>query len=116
MPHLKCFTGSITCNAGIDVYGMMTHAWMGLTSSQAWYGLDTLGGLRKGQTVLVHSAAGGVGLAATEICKAKGARVLATVGSPEKVPLLKVRRVPSRTTQNGLQHLVLSASPNHSSF
>ena len=37
-----------------------------------------------GQTVLIHGAAGGVGVAAIEIAKIRGARVIATVGSDEK--------------------------------
>ena len=40
--------------------------------------------LQPGETVLVHGAAGGVGLAAVEIAKAKGARIIATAGSDEK--------------------------------
>jgi acyl transferase domain-containing protein/SAM-dependent methyltransferase len=40
--------------------------------------------LRRGETVLVHSAAGGVGLAAIHVARAIGARVLATAGSDEK--------------------------------
>lgn len=40
--------------------------------------------VQPGQTVLVHGAAGGVGLSAVQIAKALGARVLATAGSPEK--------------------------------
>ena len=40
--------------------------------------------VQPGQTVLVHGAAGGVGLAAVQIAKALGARVLATAGSAEK--------------------------------
>jgi NADPH2:quinone reductase len=40
--------------------------------------------VQAGQTVLVHGAAGGVGLAAVQIAKALGARVLATAGSPDK--------------------------------
>lgn len=43
------------------------------------------GRLAPGETVLVHSAAGGVGLAAVQIAKAKGAgKILATVGSDDK--------------------------------
>jgi NADPH2:quinone reductase len=41
--------------------------------------------LRAGETLLVHAAAGGVGLAAVQIGKALGARVIATAGDPEKV-------------------------------
>jgi NADPH2:quinone reductase len=42
-----------------------------------------------GDTLLVHAAAGGIGLAAVEIGKAKGATVIATAGSPEKLALAK---------------------------
>ncbi|ANN77955.1 NADPH:quinone oxidoreductase family protein [Bordetella flabilis] len=41
--------------------------------------------LRPGETLLVHGAAGGSGLAAVELGKLLGARVIATAGSPEKV-------------------------------
>ena len=50
----------------------------------AWWGLVWLGGLRAGETVLVQSAAGGVGLAALEIAEAVGARVIAAVGEGAK--------------------------------
>jgi NADPH2:quinone reductase len=40
--------------------------------------------VRPGQTLLVHGAAGGVGVSAVQIGKALGARVLATAGSEEK--------------------------------
>jgi NADPH:quinone reductase len=41
--------------------------------------------VRSGATVLVHAAAGGVGSAALQIARALGARVVAAVGSPEKL-------------------------------
>ena len=47
------------------------------------------GGLREGETLLVHSAAGGVGSAALLLGVACGARVFATAGSPEKVALCR---------------------------
>jgi len=50
----------------------------------AWYGLVDLAGIQPGQTVLVHAAAGGVGLAAVQIARMMGARVIATAGSAEK--------------------------------
>jgi NADPH2:quinone reductase len=40
--------------------------------------------LQRGETLLVHGAAGGVGLTAVEIGKALGARVIATAGGPDK--------------------------------
>jgi NADPH:quinone reductase-like Zn-dependent oxidoreductase len=50
----------------------------------AWYALYHLAGLRRGETVLVHAAAGGVGHAALELARHRGARLLATVGSRGK--------------------------------
>lgn len=55
----------------------------------AWYALSTLGQLKKGQQVLVQSAAGGVGLQAMKICKALGAHPVGFVANEEKVALLK---------------------------
>jgi NADPH:quinone reductase-like Zn-dependent oxidoreductase len=54
----------------------------------AWYALTALGNLRKGQTVLIHSAAGGVGLLANRICKKFEAHTIGTVGSSGKVAFL----------------------------
>jgi NADPH2:quinone reductase len=45
--------------------------------------------LRPGDTALVHAAAGGVGLLLVQIAKRRGARVIATVGSEDKVPLAR---------------------------
>src|SRR5262249_21782270 len=45
--------------------------------------------LRAGETLLVHAAAGGVGLAAVQIGKALGARVLATAGGPDKLAVAR---------------------------
>ena len=50
----------------------------------AWYALIELGALAPGDRVLVHSAAGGVGLNALAILAARDARVIATVGRPAK--------------------------------
>ena len=50
----------------------------------AHHSLNELGRLRKGEWVLIHAGAGGVGLAAAKIALAQGARVIATASSPEK--------------------------------
>ena len=42
-----------------------------------------------GETVLVHAAAGGVGLSAVQIAKALGARVIATAGGADKLEIAK---------------------------
>jgi len=46
----------------------------------AWYGLVRLAGLRAGDRVLVHAAAGGVGQAAVAVARLVGAEVFATAG------------------------------------
>lgn len=51
----------------------------------AWLGLFLRGGLRAGQSVLVHAGAGGVGSAAVQLAAQAGARVIATAGGDEKV-------------------------------
>jgi NADPH2:quinone reductase len=51
----------------------------------AYAALVLRAGLRRGETLLVHAAAGGTGRAAVEIGKWLGARVLASAGGPEKV-------------------------------
>ncbi|MDQ0318929.1 acyl transferase domain-containing protein/NADPH:quinone reductase-like Zn-dependent oxidoreductase/acyl carrier protein/short-subunit dehydrogenase [Pararhizobium capsulatum DSM 1112] len=50
----------------------------------AYYALMELGRIRAGETVLIHGAAGGVGLAALQIAKLAGAKVIATAGTREK--------------------------------
>lgn len=50
-------------------------------------GLFRRGDLRAGETVVVHAAAGGVGLAATQLAAAAGARVIAVAGSDDKCAL-----------------------------
>ena len=57
---------------------------MGAAYATAFTGLVELGGLEEGQWVLVHGASGGVGLAACDLARALGARVIATTGSPAK--------------------------------
>lgn len=55
----------------------------------AWYGLSHLARLQAGETVLIHSASGGVGLAAIQVAKMLGATVFATAGTEEKRDYLR---------------------------
>ena len=59
-------------------------AAMGAAYSTAFTGLVELCGLREGQWVLVHGASGGVGLAACDLARRLGAKVIATTGSLAK--------------------------------
>lgn len=60
----------------------------GLTS---YYGLRALGDVKRGSTVLVHSAAGGCGLMSLGICEAVGAEPIAVIGNAGKEETLKER-------------------------
>ncbi|CAG1023352.1 partial Zinc-type alcohol dehydrogenase-like protein, partial [Patescibacteria group bacterium] len=55
----------------------------------AWGALFDRGGLQKGQTVLIHAGAGGVGHVAIQLAKIKGANVITTVSSEEKSEFVK---------------------------
>ena len=59
--------------------------------------------LQKGQTILFHAAAGGVGLIAMQWAKALGVTVIGTVGSPEKAALAK---------RHGADHVILYKTEN----
>ncbi len=50
----------------------------------ALYGLDRLAVLQPGESILIHAAAGGLGLAAVQLARSRGARIYATAGSEEK--------------------------------
>ncbi len=56
-----------------------------LTYGTSWHALRDRAALKAGETLLVMGAAGGVGLAAVELGRAMGARVIAAVSSPEKL-------------------------------
>ena len=60
-------------------------AALGVTYLTAYHGLITLGQMKKGESLLLHAAAGGVGTAALQIAKNLGVRVYATVGSESKI-------------------------------
>ncbi|MEM7199585.1 MAG: amino acid adenylation domain-containing protein [Planctomycetota bacterium] len=55
----------------------------------AYHALITQGRLQRGERVLVHAAAGGVGLAAVRVAHWRGAQVWATAGSDEKRAFLR---------------------------
>jgi NADPH:quinone reductase-like Zn-dependent oxidoreductase len=57
--------------------------------STAWHMTVSLAAVRPGETVLVPSASGGVASAAVQCAKLAGARVIATVGDPAKLGLVR---------------------------
>ncbi len=73
-------------------------AAMMLKGLTAQYLLRTLFRVKKGHTVLVHAAAGGVGQILTQWANALGATVIATVGSKDKAKIAR---------KNGAHHVIL---------
>ena len=63
-------------------------ATFGIAYLTAWHALCEVGRLAPGERVLIHSATGGVGLAAVSIAKMIGARIYTTAGSAAKRELL----------------------------
>jgi NADPH2:quinone reductase len=56
----------------------------------AWFALDRAA-VRHGETVLIHAGAGGVGIAATQLALARGARVIAVAGGARKTQLCRAQ-------------------------
>jgi acyl transferase domain-containing protein/acyl carrier protein len=67
----------------------------------AEYALEHLGHLSTGERVLIHSATGGVGLAAIQLARRAGAEIFATAGTAEKRAYLK---------EMGIKHVMDSRS------
>ena len=67
--------------------GWSMAAALQLQGSTAHYLSHSLFPLQPGQTCLVHAGAGGVGQLLVQLAKARGARVIATVGSEEKAAI-----------------------------
>lgn len=64
-------------------------AAMGLVYQTAYFALVDRGGFRHGETVLVNGAAGGVGLAAVQIAKGLGGKVVAGINLPEQEAVVR---------------------------
>ena len=78
-------------------------AAMGLVYQTAFFALTDRGGFRKGETVLISGAAGGVGLAAVQIAKGLGAKVLAGVTSEAQAEAVR---------QSGADEVIDLSVPN----
>ena len=72
-----------------DNIGDQTAAAMMLKGMTVRYLLRETFKVEKGQTILFHAVAGGVGLIAVQWAKHLGVRVIGTAGSPEKAELAK---------------------------
>jgi NADPH:quinone reductase-like Zn-dependent oxidoreductase len=70
-----------------------------ITFLTAYYGLHHLANIRPGERILIHAAAGGVGMAAVQLARQAGAEIFGTAGSPEKRAFLSAL---------GVQHVLNS--------
>ncbi len=102
----NCFSAFVTTTTELVVpkpahISFEEAATIPATFLTAYYALHYLGRLRKGERVLIHGAAGGVGLAAIQLVQQAGGEVFATAGSPEKREFLQ---------SLGVQHVMDSRS------
>ena len=70
-------------------WDFLSAAGLMVTAPTSYAALVTRAGVKKGDWVLIHAAAGGVGLAAVQVAKALGAVVIATAGTPRKLEVAK---------------------------
>jgi acyl transferase domain-containing protein/NAD(P)-dependent dehydrogenase (short-subunit alcohol dehydrogenase family)/acyl carrier protein len=73
----------------LDRFDTLDLAGMPIAFVTAYYGLHRIAGLQQGERVLLHSASGGVGLAAIQVAQWLGAEIHATAGSDAKRAYLR---------------------------
>jgi polyketide synthase 5 len=89
-----CWGTFVTCDARLAVRlptGLADAQAAALTiaTATAYYGLNDMARIKRGDKVLIHSATGGVGQAAMAIARAAGAEIFATAGSEQRRQLLR---------------------------
>lgn len=72
----------------------------------AQFALAERGGLRSGETVLVHGAAGGVGTASIQVAQGYGARTIAVVSTPEKADVARAAGADEAVLLDGFKDAV----------
>ncbi|XP_022090003.1 highly reducing polyketide synthase azaB-like [Acanthaster planci] len=85
----SCFGSHAICDARLTVLkpenlSFVDSSSMGVVFVTAYLCLVERANLQRDETVLIHSACGGVGLAAIQIAKMIGARIICTAGTEEK--------------------------------
>ena len=62
----------------------------------AHFALHEVGRMRRGERLLIHAAAGGVGQAAVQLAQRAGVEIFATAGTPREAGIFKVAGNPAR--------------------
>lgn len=85
----SCFSSHVTTRA--DAVALMPEGWSFEAAATVptvfltvYYALKHLADLQPGERILIHGAAGGVGIAAVQLARHLGAEIFATAGSDEK--------------------------------
>jgi NADPH:quinone reductase-like Zn-dependent oxidoreductase len=94
--HLDTFRREVRCKEALAVkipenLSMIEAAKVATNFVTAWHALIYIGRLSKGESILIHAAAGGTGQAAVQIAQHVGAEIFATVSSQEKRDILTKR-------------------------
>ncbi|KAL5050179.1 hypothetical protein BDW71DRAFT_195088 [Aspergillus fruticulosus] len=110
----RLITGERLCARMARELGWVEAATMPCVFATVLYSLVDVARLKTGDTVLVHSACGGIGLAAIQVCRMVGAEIYCTVGSDRKVKYLVDIGIPQdrifRSRDNTFLHDVLAAT------
>ncbi|KAF8852826.1 zeta-crystallin [Acephala macrosclerotiorum] len=83
------FSGTVLSSPPSSTFRPGDLVFGGATAPVSYGALILRAKLRPGETVLVHAAAGGLGLMAVQIAKAVGCRVIGAVGSREKMGVVR---------------------------
>ncbi|MFG1304617.1 SDR family NAD(P)-dependent oxidoreductase [Xanthobacter autotrophicus] len=91
--HFGTFASHVTLPAAVvfkvpDGMPVVEAAGLPIVYLTTWYGLHHLAGIKAGDRVLIHSASGGVGIAAIRVAQMVGAEIFATA-SPHKHDFLR---------------------------
>lgn len=96
LPENGCYAEAVVCRAarvlpvpaGMD---FAAAAAMPIVYQTAWFALVDRGALRAGEWLLVHAGASGTGMAAIQVGKALGARVIATASTAAKLEFCRTQ-------------------------
>jgi putative PIG3 family NAD(P)H quinone oxidoreductase len=80
----KCVAPAVQCLPVPSPLDLVAAAALPETFFTVWSNVFDRGRLRAGETALFHGGSSGIGTTAIQLARARGARVLATAGSPEK--------------------------------